>query len=221
MLATLDQSEEWLRSNGGKKFANTMRANAAKTGGVTIETPNAFIPGEEWVAEEPAAFAAAILEGCAKDDGLLHDHREAPSDTEMMERESLVIGLRHAYGDASSHPDGCVIYEPPRSPGHVDLERIVSTIWHPSQDVQQSRSDFLGQITHASDFGVSQPEMTSCMDLDKLIDEGDVIVLGFDGSRGRVRGKADATALIGCRVEDGHLFEIKVWEQPSGPLGEN
>jgi hypothetical protein len=34
------------------------------------------------------------------------------------------------------------------------------------------------------------------------------------------RSIADATALIGCRVSDGFLFEIQVWEQPDGPAGE-
>lgn len=221
VFSVLDQTEEWTPSNGGVKLANVMRSNAAKIGGRTLESPNAYIPGEQSVAEASANFAAAITEGRAKDEGLLYDHREAPPETELMERESLIAGLRVTYGDSSAHPGGCVIHTPPCSPGHVDLDPIVATIWDPAQDVQQSRSDFLNQITHASDSWVSQPEMASCMDLDKVIDEGDVIVLGFDGSRGRVRGKADATALIGCRVEDGHLFEIKVWEQPSGPLGEN
>ncbi|MCT7364217.1 hypothetical protein A7G45_15200 [Mycolicibacterium llatzerense] len=49
----------------------------------------------------------------------------------------------------------------------------------------------------------------------------DVIVLGFDGSTGRKRGKADATALIGCRVSDGYLFEIgerSVWEPPRSEM---
>lgn len=46
-------------------------------------------------------------------------------------------------------------------------------------------------------------------------------MLGFDGSRGRAKGKADATALIGCRVSDGLLFEVRVWEQPDGPAGKN
>jgi hypothetical protein len=52
---------------------------------------------------------------------------------------------------------------------------------------------------------------------DTVVAEGDTITLGFDGSSGRMKGKADATALIGCRVRDGHLFEIgdkSVWEPP-------
>ena len=219
VFAVLDQSEEWVASNGGVRLANTMRANAAKVGGTTLESPNAFIPGEGSVAEESAAYWAAIREGRSRDDGLLYDHREAPADTDMTDRESLIDGLRVAYGDSSKHPDGCVIHEDPCPPGHVDLDRLVATIWDPAQDVQQSRSDFLNQITHASDSWVSQPEWAACMDLDKTLDSQDQIVLGFDGSRGRNRGKADATALVGCRVSDGYLFEIAVWEQPAGPAG--
>lgn len=219
VFAVLDQSEEWVASNGGLRLANTMRANAAKVGGTTLESPNAFIPGEGSVAEESAAFWDAIRDGRARDDGLLYDHREAPADTDMSDRDSLIAGLRVAYGDSAGHSGGCVIHDEPCRPGHVDLDRLVATIWDPAQDVQQSRSDFLNQITHASDSWVSQPEWSACLDLERAVEPGDVVVLGFDGSRGRVRGKADATALIGCRVSDGYLFEIKVWEQPSGPSG--
>jgi hypothetical protein len=35
-----------------------------------------------------------------------------------------------------------------------------------------------------------------------------VIVLGFDGSRGRAKGKPDASALVGCRVRDGLVFQV-------------
>src|SRR5690606_18888175 len=38
----------------------------------------------------------------------------------------------------------------------------------------------------------------------------------FDGFWGRARGKADATALIGCRVRDGHIIELGAWEQTVG-----
>ncbi|MBM4498245.1 hypothetical protein GS982_02240 [Rhodococcus hoagii] len=221
VFAVLDQSEEWVASNGGIRLANTMRANAAKVGGTTLESPNAFIPGEGSVAEESAAFWAAIREGRSRDDGLLYDHREAPADTDMTDRESLIAGLRVAYGDSSKDPGGCVIHDDPCPPGHVDLDRLVATIWDPAQDVQQSRSDFLNQITHASDSWISSPEWAAREDLTTSVQPGDTIVLGFDGSKGRNRGKADATALVGFRVSDGHALapDSWVWEQPSGPAG--
>ncbi|MGO3325326.1 hypothetical protein [Gordonia sp. (in: high G+C Gram-positive bacteria)] len=220
-FATLDQTEEWVPSNGGPRLAQAIRTNAAKNGGRTIESPNAFIPGENSVAEESAAYASAIREGRSRNTDLLLDHREAPADTDMSDRESLTHGLRVAYGDSSGHPDGCVLHDPPCAPGHVDLETLIARIWDPTSDVQVVRSDFLNQITHASDSWISQPEWSACLDVDAVLSDGDPVVLGFDGSRGRARGKADATALIGCRVSDGLLFEVRVWEQPDGPAGKD
>lgn len=216
-FAVLDQTEEWVPSNGGPALAQKIRTNTAKNGGRTIESPNAYIPGENSVAEKSAETAVAAREGRTRlDQPILWDHRESPPETDMADRESLVYGLRVSYGDSSGHPDGCVLHQPPCPPGHVDLEAQIAVIWDPATDVQTARSDYLNQITHASDAWVSQPEWAACFDGSKVIEPGDTVVLGFDGSRGRARGKADATALIGCRVSDGHLFEVGVWEQRPG-----
>lgn len=217
VFVVLDQTEEWVASNQGLRFAETIRINAAKVGGTTIESPNAFTPGEGSVAEASAAFWALIQEGRAKDDGLLYDHREAPADTDMADRESLMAGLRVAYGDSSGHPDGCVLHDPPHQPGHVDLDVILATVWDPSTSPQTARADFLNQITHASDSFLSQPEWAAVAAPETVVADGELVTLGFDGSRGRAKGKPDATALIACRVSDGHLFEVGVWEAPDGP----
>lgn len=225
VFAVLDQTETWTRSNGGLRMAETMRANSAKVAGCTVESPNAFTPGEGSVAENSAAYAAAILEGRARNDGLLYSHREAPGDTELDERESLIAGLRYAYGDSSAHDDGCVLHTPACPPGWVDIDRLAAEVWDVGTDPQQARSDYLNQITHAADSWLSAPEWAACYgdavepEPVRPIADGDTVVLGFDGSRKRARGVTDATALIGCRVEDGHLFEVRVWEQPSGPAG--
>lgn len=218
-FAVLDQTEEWVPSNGGVRLAQTIRTNVSKNGGRTVESPNAYIPGESSVAEDSASYANAIREGNARVDALLWDHREAPPDTDMAERESLILGLRTSYGDSSGHPDGCVIHKPPCEPGHVDLEALVMRVHDPASDPQVIRADFLNQITHASDAWVPAPEWNACLDVDKVIDLADAIVLGFDGSKGRTRGRADATALVACRVADGHMFPVRVWEQPMGPAG--
>ena len=54
---------------------------------------------------------------------------------------------------------------------------------------------------------------------ERIVGDGEMVTLGFDGSRGRAKGKPDATALIGCCVSDGHLFELGVWEADDGPAG--
>ncbi|MFD8088620.1 terminase [Streptomyces malaysiensis] len=210
VFAVLDQTEEWVRSNRGNRLAETMRINAAKVGGTTIESPNAFIPGEGSVAEESAAFWAKIREGRARDDGLYYDHREAPPETDMTDRDSLIAGLAYTYGDSAD-----------RNGGHVDLDTLVATIWDPGTDPQTARADFLNQITHASDSWISQPEWAGVAAADKVVGRGEEVVLGFDGSRKRNRGVTDATALVGCRVSDGHLFLVGCWEQPDGPFGQD
>ena len=212
-------TEEWVPSNGGPTLAQTIRTNAGKNGGRTVESPNAYIPGQNSVAEASADYASKIREGRARTSTLLWDHREAPPDTDMSDEASLTWGLRVAYGDSSGHPDGCVIHDPPCPPGHADLQSRINMVWDPANDVQVLRSDLLNQITHASDSWLSQPDWGAALDLDAVIADGDTITLGFDGSRGRARGKADATALIGCRVDDGLLFEVRVWEQPDGDAG--
>lgn len=216
VFAVLDQTEEWTASNGGIRLAHTLRTNATKNGGRTVESPNAYIPGEGSVAEQSAEYAKAASEGRTKSAGILWDHREAPAGTDMSDRDSLIAGLRVVYGDSSRHPDGCVLHEPPCPPGWVDLDPIIEQIWDPATDPQMARSDFLNQITHASDSWIAKPEWDAIAS-DETLQPDDTITLGFDGSRGRNRGKADATALIACRVSDGLLSVIDVWEQPEGP----
>jgi len=221
VFAVLDQTEEWTKSNGGVRLAQVMRSNAAKIGGTTLESPNAYIPGMGSVAEETAMFAKAIADGRTREDGLLYDHREAPPETDPTDRESLVAGLRYAYGDSSDHPDGCVLHDPPCPPGWSPIDRIVGDFWDTSNDPQVMRSDFLNQITHATDSWISQPEWASVAAPETLVRSGEDVVLGFDGSRRRSRGVTDATALVGCRVSDGHVFLLGCWEQPDGPFGKD
>lgn len=203
VFAILDQTEAWYTSNGGVKLAAALRRNLGKTDGSSIEAPNAFLPGEGSVAEDSASYAQRIGEGRAREAGLLYDHREAPPETDLEDRESLIAGMTYAYGDST----------------WVDLDRLVAEIWDPSTHPQDARRFYLNQITHASDQWISQPDWKACANVTAVVADREVVVLGFDGSRKRARGKADATALIGCRVSDGHLFTLGVWEQPDGPAG--
>ena len=202
VFAALDQTEGWIRSNGGVNLAAVLRRNAGKIGGTTIETPNAYRPGMGSVSEATAEYHASIKEGRAREEGLLYDHREAPADTDMADRDSLYKGLLHVYGD-SAEDNG----------GWVDLGRIMQEIWDPATDPQDARQFYLNQVTHASDSWMSRPELMGAADSTVVIPDGERVVLGFDGSKGRSRGKADATALVGMSVDSKHLFTIKVWER--------
>lgn len=207
VFSAMDQTETWTPTNGGVKLAATIRRNLAKVNGCSVETPNAFEPGVGSVAENSFAAEGAQAEGRTKiATGILFDHREAPADTDPTDRASLEAGLAFAYGEAADV-----------NGGWVSLDRIVADYWDPDTDPQDARRYYLNQITHASDSLLSQPEWAACADATKVVADRDTVTLAFDGSRGKAKGKPDATALIGCRVSDGHLFEIGVWEAPDGP----
>lgn len=195
-------TESWFKNNGGVNLAAVIRRNLAGTGGTSIETPNAYRPGSGSVSEASFEYAQAIEEGRARETSFLIDHREAPADTDMSDDDSLREGLLFAYGDSAREAGGW-----------VDVDRIMADIRDPASDPQDSRQYFLNQITHASDSWVSKPEIMAVARPDVDVRDGETIVLGFDGSRGRVRGKADATALVGMTVPGKHLFQIGVWER--------
>lgn len=203
VICLLDQTESWTPSNGGVRLAAVARRNLGKTNGLSVEAPNAYVPGLDSVAQSSAEYARLISQGKAKDDGLLYDHREAPPETDLADRDSLLRGLAVAYGD-SADVNG----------GWVDLERLVAEIWSPDTTVEDARQYYLNQVTHASDSWLSQPEWARCVRGDALRDRN-VVCLGFDGS---VRD--DSTALVACRVSDGHLELLGCWE-PRQAVGED
>jgi hypothetical protein len=153
-----DQTEEWTPGNGGRKLYNALKNNVIKRGGHLLESPNAFTEGSDSVAESTMTAFQLIRDGRAKlETGVLYDHREAPPETDMADAESLLRGLAVAYGD-SADVARCAIHEPPcERPGWVDLEHIAASIWEPDADPQVSRSDWLNQVTHASNAWLSQP----------------------------------------------------------------
>lgn len=206
VFVVLDQTESWVPSNGGVKLAAAIRRNLGKTGGTSVECPNAYEPGAGSVAENSAEYWKQIREGRTRNDGLLYDHREAPPETDMTDHDSLLEGLQVAYGDAAEERGGW-----------VDLERVIAEVWDPDTLPQEARRYYLNQVTHATDAWLSQPEWSRCADTERIVAEGDTITFGFDGSRGRERGVADATALVGCRLSDGFVFQIAIWEPPEGP----
>ena len=192
-----------------RRMYATVRRNLAKRKQAepwSLETSTMYMPGEKSVAEETHELAKSIAEGKTKRSRLLFDHREADADIDMTDEDEVLKGLKEAYGPFAEV---------------MDLDRIISEIYDPRNDPQDSRRYYFNQPTSSRDAWISAPEWGSCLDTTKQIEKGDTITLGFDGSRKRSRGVADATALVGCRVSDGHLFEIRVWEQPDGPAGED
>lgn len=207
VFTAMDQTESWIESNGGWRLARTIRRNTMKTGGCTVETPNAFEPGEDSIAEQSWNAHQTQLKGRnrSRKRDLLLDHREADSSTDIYDEESLRRGLLQAYGDSAAE-----------NGGWVNLDGVIDEFWDENTDPQEARRYLLNQITHASDAYLSAIELDMVRE-SKPVDLGSRIVLGFDGSEGRTKGKADATALIAVRLSDGYAWQVLIREPPNNP----
>jgi phage terminase large subunit-like protein len=206
-FVVFDETHLYIKPELHRMYA-TVRRNLAKrkqSEPWSLETSTMYMPGENSVAEETHNLAKAIREGKTKRQRLLFNHREGDADIDLSDEEAVLAGLRDVYGPFAEV---------------MDLERILSEILDPRNDPQDSRRYYFNQPTSSKDAWISAPEWNALFDR-REVTKTDEITLGFDGSRKRSRGVADATALIGCRVSDGYIFEIKVWEQPDGPSGDD
>lgn len=159
-----------------------------------------FASGEQSVAEKTYQLAERIREGRARRQKLLFDHRWGDAE-DLTDEAALRAAITDAYGDAMAWND---------------LDGLIDEFFEGRSDTVDSRRYFLNSPSSSINAWLTEYEWAARKDLDKVLADRDVVTLGFDGSRKRARGVTDATALIGCRVSDGHMFEVRVWEQPPG-----
>jgi len=178
-----------------------------------IETTTMYAPGADSVAEQTYKLAELISEGKTKRDRLLLDHRWGDIAPEDMGNEKLLAAaLTDSYGDA---------LEWNHLPGLID--QVLDT----RADVADSIRYFLNDKSSAENAWIVHHEWAArgpredVPESFKVVADRDVVTIGFDGSRKRARGVTDATALVGCRVWDGHVFELGIWEQPRGVAGKD
>lgn len=165
-----------------------------------LETSTMYRPGEKSVAEGTHQYAQDISSGKIADDrSLLFDHKQAPLDTDLSSKSSLMKGLQAAYGPAAEW---------------MDLEGIIAGIRDPQADPADSRRYWLNQPVSSTDAWIMNDQWAGCVELDVIADR-EAVTLGFDGSI-----KEDSTALVACRVSDGHLQLLGCWAKPDGAAGE-
>ncbi len=195
--AVLDETGFWFPGNHGVTLAATLRRNLGKTGGRSLETTNAWVPGEESVAEATwLAFEKAIELGHTPK--ILRYHPVA-----LVKDLSNIAEVRRAlemlYSDSP----------------WIDIERKVDEIYDLNTPPQNVRRFDFNQIVTAEDSLVAPWEWDACSTNDQLRDK-DAITLGFDGGR-----TDDATALVALRVPDRYAQPLLIQEKPQGAAGEN
>lgn len=198
-----NESHHWKPNNAGIEMADAIDRNNVKSrdgAARTLAITNAHVPGEESDAEREWDSYMAYVEGRTRlsRPPFLMDSRQAPPDTDLADDESLRRGILAARGDAT----------------WLDVERIMDAVRDPKNTPALSRRFYLNQVVAAEDAWLTAYEWDNCAAPHKVVSPDDEIVMFFDGSL-----TDDSTALVGCRVSDGHVFEIAGWDRPSGAAG--
>jgi hypothetical protein len=194
-----DETEHWTPSAGGPELAAVLEDNLAKSGSRLLQTSNAWVPGRDSVAEATWDGWLAQEEGRTRGtQRILYDAVMAPPDTDLADPDSLLPALRGVYADCP----------------WVDVDAIAQRIWSPRSRPDDSRRKYLNRPSVAADAWADPAEWSSLYDPDGRLADGDALALFFDGSRSR-----DATALIACRLSDGFVATLGVWEpDPADPM---
>jgi hypothetical protein len=99
----------------------------------------------------------------------------------------------------------------------LHIPRLVNRILDPKTPPSRARRFWYNQIETAEDAWIDPKDFDLC-EPDETVAPllpGDEIVAFFDGSK-----SDDATALVGCRVSDGHVATLGMWQKPPGKRGE-
>ncbi|WP_109523679.1 MULTISPECIES: hypothetical protein [Nocardia] len=194
-----------------KTLTRNLRKRRRSAGTLAVETTTMYAPGEDSIAEQTYKLIQDYLAGkLRRAPRQLFDHRYANITPEDLEDEDKVrAALLDSYGD-------CALWN--------DIEGYIEAIADPRNDTVSSFRYWFNAPTSAENAWIAQYEWDAVgpdnYAGDSILKPGEVIVLGFDGSRRRRRGVTDATALIACRIADGLISPIEVWAQPPGKYDE-
>jgi hypothetical protein len=183
-FANQDQTESWLKSNGGRALADNQRRNLAGMGGRWLETPNAWDPTEQSVAQQTAESNAPGVYRDDVDPGPGSVHNKA-------DRRRM---LRKVYGGSwwvdRDRIDAEIVDLLPRDPAQAER-------WFLNRKRAEAGAAFdLGRWREATN-RCYQPEA------------GATITIGVDGAR-----HDDALAIVATEVVTGHQWPLGIWEQP-------
>lgn len=188
-----DEVGLWTKSNGMAAVADTQYRGLAGMGGRASLTSNAWNPADGSVAQEQFESSAVDV---------LRQFRQPPATLSYRNKVDRRKIHRFVYGDALTERGG-----------HVDLDAVEAEASDLiERDVAQAERFFGNRIVAGSDSWLDPLIWSERADFSRPAAPGDVITVGFDGSL-----RDDSTALVACRVEDGHLWLLGIWECPDDP----
>lgn len=198
----LNESHHMTESSGGHKIAEVARRNVGKSPAALqarlCEFTNAHRMGMDSVAERTFAAWQAQVSGRAARQDILYDSIEADPATRLHVPEELARGLAAAYSDSP----------------WADLERLADEVLDPRTSPGDSIRYYLNGLAAAEDAWVDPRKFDTLADVTLSLADGDAIAMFLDCSKSE-----DATGLVACRLSDGAVFTLGVWQKPHGDRG--
>jgi hypothetical protein len=193
----LNETHHWVLGNQGHKMFETIDGNATKMDSRYLSITNAYLPGEDSVAERQRESYEAVVDGRATDVGFLYDSIEAHPSTPLTP-EALEIVVPKIRGDAI----------------WLKVEGVIKSVLNTIISPARSRRMWLNQIVAEEDALYTKGDWDPLVDITLELKPNDEIVMGFDGGK-----TDDSTALVAIRVRDQAVFLLGLWENPGGEAG--
>jgi hypothetical protein len=238
----MNETHHWLKANDGHEMAAVIERNSTKSkdgAARTLAITNAYEPSEKSVAQQQREAYDAEAAGLAISTGVLYDSIEAPKSAKLHPGpvptgdfdESGKPVMRDPTDDEVKGYIASIIRAVRGDATWLDVDRIVMSILDRKNPPSRSRRFWYNQIVAAEDAWVDplavkaaihpmvedirrQPEPDQLRAGWGIVLPDEPIVMFFDGSKSH-----DATGLVGCRISDGYVFTIGVWQRPPGERG--
>ncbi|HEX3307269.1 MAG TPA: hypothetical protein VHS32_13555, partial [Streptosporangiaceae bacterium] len=198
----LNESHHMTESSGGHRLAEVARRNVGKSPrelqARLCEFTNAHTPGSDSVAERTFDAWQAQVSGKTKRVDILYDSIEAPPHLDIYTDDGLREFLRAAYADAQ----------------WADLERLGGEVLDPRTSVADTIRFYGNGLAAREDSWTDPRRFDELARPDLIVTDREQIAMFLDCSK-----STDATGLVACRLDDGHVFPLGLWQRPRGDRG--
>ncbi len=166
----------------------------------SLETTTAYSPGEGSVAEGTMDYARSVASRKLKDSTLFFFHRAASEKHDLTTKKGLRAAIVEASGPAASWSD---------------IDAIAAQWDDPQSDRNYLARTWLNQLVRDAGRAFDMEAWKVLGKPETVIPAGNLITLGFDGSR-----YEDSTGLIATDIPSGHQWLVGLWEKPLGKEAE-
>jgi hypothetical protein len=197
-----NETHHWRENNNGISMYETLSRNAAKSAegvnGRLLQLSNAYEPGMDSVLERTrlAYEAAQSRPDEILLSGVMYDSLEAGPEAPLVDEANpdvIVDVLASVRGDSV----------------WLNIKRLRKQVEDPRIAPSQSRRFWYNQIVASEDAWLDPLAVDAQARPSLPLERGEQIALFFDGSK-----NDDATALVACRISDGQIFTMGLWQSP-------